>query len=719
MKKQLITFALIGMIAANPILCNPFLNTYAAKQQFITFHNYSDTEENAKELVAGVDITNAEAIQTAGFQPKNISAEEDLSAGDLYMVTNDDLSISTYIYIDSQTTLHLTGVDTSERVAFIFEPSATYYEFQKLDDTYTVPTDLTCMYHDNVSTVSLPEGFSWESDTIVNALGEQTYQVKYTPKNPLKYKTVEHIDVTVTGTIKVVTSLEIPSLSSVVYSETQTLNDIPLPEGWTWDEPETVPTYETTSYPATYHPTPEECYDITGLSSNQANIPLTVTPPGVISEYNVEIGTGWCLYDIPKPTSAYGSYTYQTENAQYTTPGTYNATLRFVPNVSGVQAFDVPMTITVIDTLIAYTEPSNLTATYGDTVSQITLPQGWVWNEPKKKVGDAGMQSIPASFNDGKNVIKKNLSVTVKKAQAPTIAKPKGITTEWYEGIKLADISLPSGWSWDSASLKMGENKYKVTYKVGDSDLKNYNYKTEDFHAEITLKVTPATPIYNVPSTICVKSGTTLSDSLLPTVENGKFVWQDTATVTADSTYKCKFIPKDTEHYKTISDIEVKVSITPEVESKEEKPVTNPVIQPTKPKKEVSTHTVKKDTKAIPKIKDQTVKPKLKNIFARDIVIANAGVTDKTVTIDNIENTTQAAATTENVSNSSGTPNESLSAQDTTENTQAESGTSSDQKQQNKTKVNLPSLIVGFVCIVGGCVAASIFIKRKRSQRIK
>ncbi len=54
---------------------------------------------------------------------------------------------------------------------------------------------------------------------------------------------------------KVDPAYTIPSLGSVTYSPTQTLGNITLPSGWSWDAPATVPAVTSSGYPATFTPT--------------------------------------------------------------------------------------------------------------------------------------------------------------------------------------------------------------------------------------------------------------------------------------------------------------------------------------------------------------------------------------------------------------------------------------------------------------------------------
>ena len=64
------------------------------------------------------------------------------------------------------------------------------------------------------------------------------------------------------------------------------------------------------------------------------------------------------------------------------------------------------------------TVPRGLTAIYGQTLSEISLPEGWAWNSPSDPVGNVGDQSHSATFTpadpDNFNSITESLTITVK-----------------------------------------------------------------------------------------------------------------------------------------------------------------------------------------------------------------------------------------------------------------------------------------------------------------
>ena len=72
------------------------------------------------------------------------------------------------------------------------------WTIEKATPSCTVPTDLTGIKGNALSTVSLTAGWTWKTpDTVMNTAGAQTFAAVYTPDDTANYNTVE-ADVTVT-----------------------------------------------------------------------------------------------------------------------------------------------------------------------------------------------------------------------------------------------------------------------------------------------------------------------------------------------------------------------------------------------------------------------------------------------------------------------------------------------------------------------------------------
>ncbi len=77
----------------------------------------------------------------------------------------------------------------------------------------------------------------------------------------------------------------------------------------------------------------------------------------------------------------------------------------------------VEVKITIAKATPAYTVPTDLTATYGDTLADVTLTSGWAWDDDTAPVGNVGSNAFAATYTptntDNYNTVKQNLTVTV------------------------------------------------------------------------------------------------------------------------------------------------------------------------------------------------------------------------------------------------------------------------------------------------------------------
>ena len=135
------------------------------------------------------------------------------------------------------------------------------------------------------------------------------------------------------------------------------------------------------------------------------------------------------------------------------------------------------------------TEVTDKNATYNQTLSEITLPDGWAWNSSTDKVGNVGTRVHKATFTpedtQNFNTVEQDINVIVAKAN-PEYTVPTGLKALINK--TLADVTLPTGWAWDDNTLNVGNepgNKtYKATFTPEDTD--NYNLAE---HIDVTVLV--------------------------------------------------------------------------------------------------------------------------------------------------------------------------------------------------------------------------------------
>jgi hypothetical protein len=80
-----------------------------------------------------------------------------------------------------------------------------------------------------------------------------------------------------------------------------------------------------------------------------------------------------------------------------TNAGAYRLTIK-VPASDANYIGDKEFGFTIAKALPSYTAPTGLTATYGDLLSSVALPEGWAWETPAALVGEAGARTHKASF---------------------------------------------------------------------------------------------------------------------------------------------------------------------------------------------------------------------------------------------------------------------------------------------------------------------------------
>lgn len=106
----------------------------------------------------------------------------------------------------------------------------------------------------------------------------------------------------------------------------------------------------------------------------------------------------------------------------------------------------------------AYTVPTDLTATYGDTLADVDLAEGWSWNTPDASVGNVGSNTFSATYTPSDttnyNTVTKNLTVAVSA---------KGITNAV---ITLGDALTYTGQQQTQQIASVTVDGLTVTYDV-------------------------------------------------------------------------------------------------------------------------------------------------------------------------------------------------------------------------------------------------------------
>lgn len=88
------------------------------------------------------------------------------------------------------------------------------FEITKAQPSYTLPTDLVIKQRESLSTLGLPDGFTWKDDTqTANTLGTQTFKAVFTPEDTTNYQTVE-VDIRVDVVPTLILVNHVPTISA-------------------------------------------------------------------------------------------------------------------------------------------------------------------------------------------------------------------------------------------------------------------------------------------------------------------------------------------------------------------------------------------------------------------------------------------------------------------------------------------------------------------------
>ena len=172
-----------------------------------------------------------------------------------------------------------------------------------------------------------------------------------------------------------------------------------------------------------------------------------------------------------------------------TDAGTYTASITLGDGENAATA-SVEYTIAKADPTA--TAPT-ATATYGQTLADVTLPDGWTWADSTQSVGSvvSPAATFKANFAGNDNYeAASNVEVTVTVGKANPTA-PTGLTATY--GQTLANVTLPDGWTWADSTQSVGNVvDPAATFKANFAGNDNYNAAS---NVEVTVTVGKANAV--------------------------------------------------------------------------------------------------------------------------------------------------------------------------------------------------------------------------------
>lgn len=219
---------------------------------------------------------------------------------------------------------------------------------------------------------------------------------------------------------------------------------------------------------------------------------------GDIGHVMVTIGKGEPTAVAPTATATYGQTLNDVslDNPTGNTLGTWAWAVSTDTSVgnAGTNSFEATFTptdtthyktvtvnvpVTVNKATPAYTTPTGLTATYGQTLANVELPEGWTWTNSTTSVGNIGQNTFTATFTpedtvNYSTVTGVNVTVNVGKAN-PVITLADYFTYNGEPKQIIQNVIYPGGTELYLKVVDVNNNSNSIpwTKYTGENDLTN------------------------------------------------------------------------------------------------------------------------------------------------------------------------------------------------------------------------------------------------------
>lgn len=159
---------------------------------------------------------------------------------------------------------------------------------------YDIPTGLEAVYGDKLSSVTLPEHWSWKNpDDLVGNVGNRTHIAIYTPEDPNYHSVEENVTIAVA---KANPAYVVPSTIDAPYDVE--LSTIGLPEGFSWMEgTQKTSTWGESTFKAKYTPSDTVNYNVVENIDIKVNVKWILVDP-TEGDVSVTIKDGETAYNV-------------------------------------------------------------------------------------------------------------------------------------------------------------------------------------------------------------------------------------------------------------------------------------------------------------------------------------------------------------------------------------------------------------------------------------
>lgn len=235
---------------------------------------------------------------------------------------------------------------------------------------YSVPTGLEAIYGQTLADVALPDGWAWDDalTTSVGNVGDNTFSATYTPADTTLYSTMT-ADLTV-AVSKATPEYTVPAGLTAIYG--QTLADVTLPDGWTWDDatPTSVGNVGDNTFSAAFTPEDTENYSVVTVpltvsvtKAGRSSADLTEDEKPKAVENLIEDVFEQALVTAPeKLPEGYTGIEYSTDGENWldTVPtgkkaGEYTVQIKYIGDANHEDFTGDPVAVTIVKAVYAFT----------------------------------------------------------------------------------------------------------------------------------------------------------------------------------------------------------------------------------------------------------------------------------------------------------------------------------------------------------------------------
>ncbi len=471
---------------------------------------------------------------------------------------------------------------------------------KKVINDITVPENLSGTVKDTLGNIALPTGWTWENSDEIISIGDNTYPAIFTllDEDECDYTNVVGYEpgkikkeLIVTGNRIVVNDIELPETLTGIAGNT--LSSVILPTGWSWQNPNEVLSTTIKNYTAVFTPSDEDLYDYSNVAGYQngkivrnLDVSVSANPNSWLEEVTI---SDWTYGDTPRTPLAKAEFGNDSIYYLYSDiiDGTYSSTVptnagtwyvkAMIDGTSEYEGLEsLPKAFQIYRKVVTdIEEPTNLSGTAGSLLSTISLPQGWVWENPNEVLSTSKQTAnATLTLNDENNIdysnvegyksngtIVRELTILISKNENQWIETPS--IEDWTYG----EIGTPKGMAafgnveFTYSSSIQGPFVSEQPTSAGNWYMKASVKGNEDYASlemVVPFTIHKAQPTYEIPNNLSAYAGSKLSDIQLPE----GFTWKEPSMILKKGIEKANavYVPKDSLNYESVQ-VEIPIKV--------------------------------------------------------------------------------------------------------------------------------------------------------------